>query len=179
MKLKRESVAIVSLTIALLLGAFGIQSMMVMALPTRTVGVQVGNWAEYNVFVDGNATYLNKINIPVSDRFTVATISGTNITCQGFETFKNLTQRAITGSIDVESGSGNMSGFIIAANLNPGDTVYNGSWGGFTGSIINETTTRNYLGSNVEVCHMNRTSKTISPGRGSWGQMNAGTCGSP
>lgn len=175
MKLKRKSVVLVSLSIALLCAAFGIQSALgiysarVYSLTTRTVGVQVGSWGEYSLVASGNLTSLtsfNATNIPVNETITVATISGTNVTCQTLENFKNNTQKIGTGSVDVESGSGNLTVFLIAANLNKGDMVYNGSlmllgMVSITGAIVNETTTRNYLGPNVEVCHTNLTQQGI------------------
>lgn len=56
MRLKRRSLDVVSLLFFLLGGAFVIQSGRVMAAATRTVGVHVGDWAEYSISADGNAT---------------------------------------------------------------------------------------------------------------------------
>jgi hypothetical protein len=170
-KLKGKSVVLVSLSVVLLCAAFGIQSTWGTYLSTsRTVGVYVGSWGEYSFVASGNLTSLtnfNATNIPVNETITVATISGTNVTCQTLENFKNNTQKAGTGSVDVESGSGNLTGFLIAANLNKSDLVYNGPWMilgmvSIAGAIVNETTTRNYLGSNVIVCHTNLTQQDIS-----------------
>jgi hypothetical protein len=163
MKLKRKSAIIVSLSVALLCVAFGVRSTLGIYLPsTRTVGVEVGNWAAYSVLAEGNMTGLNATNTPQSYTITVTGISGTNVTCQTVEKFTNGTQKTGTGSVDVNNGSGNMTGFLIAANLNQNDSVYNGSGEFFPGAIINYTTTRNYLGSNVEVCQSNMTEQTTS-----------------
>jgi uncharacterized membrane protein len=162
MKLKRKSVTVVLLSVALLCVALGVRSTLGIYLPsTRTVGVQVGNWATYSVLAEGNMTGFNATT-PESYTFTITGISGANVTCQTFEKFTNGTQETGTGSVDVNSGSGNMTGFLIAANLNQNDSVYNGSGGFFPGAIINYTTTRNYLGSNVEVCQSNTTERTTT-----------------
>lgn len=158
MGLKRKTVTLASLTIALLCVALGIQAVRVMA-QTRTVGVQVGSWAHYSFLVEGNVTGVP--NEPVNATLTVTGISGTNVTCQTVENFKNGTQKAGTGSVDVNSGSGNTSGNIIAANLNAGELVYNGPWSAdgitATGATINGTATRSYLGESMEVCYLNLT----------------------
>lgn len=99
---------------------------------------------------------VNKANVPVDLKLTVAGISGTNVTCQIWGQFANGTQETGTGSVDVETGSGNLTTYIVAANLNASDPIYTGSWN-YTGAIVNETLTRNYLGSDVEVNHMNLT----------------------
>jgi hypothetical protein len=166
MKLKRRSVTLVSLSIALLCAAFGIQATRVMALQTWTVGVHIGDWAEYSFVAEGNLTGFSSTNIPESGNVTVTGISGTNITCQSWYSLTNGTQETDTGSVDVESGSGNMTGGVIAADLNEGDLVYNGSWSSsssswsFTGATINETVTRNYLGSSVTTNHLNVTEQS-------------------
>jgi hypothetical protein len=166
MKLKRKSVTVVLLSVALLCVAFGVRSTLGIYLPsTRTVGVQVGNWAAYSALAEGNMTGFNATNVPVSLKITVSAISGTNVTCQTVENFENGTQKPGTGSIDVNSGGDNLTAWIIAANLNQNDSVYNGLGGFFLrGAILNYTTTRNYLGSNVEVCQSNTTGQTTSVG---------------
>lgn len=164
MKLKRKSVILISLAFAMLSATLGIQSMRVMASTTRTVGVNINDWANYSAFADGNATILNTTDIPVSFKITIVGINGTNVTCQESATYLNGTQMTSPGYIDVDSGNGNMSGFIIAANLNQGDLVYNGSWS-FSGAIINETIpARSYLGSDWEINHMNLTNQVGIPG---------------
>jgi hypothetical protein len=161
-RLKRKSVTLASLSIALLCAALGIQAVRVMAQQLRTVGVYVGDWAEYSVVYEGNYTGLNMAKMPVSIKLTVVGISGTNITCKTWGAFKNGSQETGAGSVDVESGIGNLTLFIIAADLNKGDSIYNGSvYSGFT---INETITRNYLGSNVEVNHLNVTQHDTTSG---------------
>ena len=162
MKLQRKNVMLVLLTVVMLCVVLGIQSIRGITLSTRAVGVQVGQWAEYDLFADGNATGFDPTNIPAHAKMTVTGISSTNVTLQSLEDFTNGTQITSAGIIDVESGQGNETGTIIAANLNAGDPVYNGSWS-YMGAIINETITRNYLGSNMETNHMNLTQQYTIP----------------
>jgi parallel beta-helix repeat protein len=134
---------------------------------TRTVGVQVGSWWEVSAVAEGNMTGFNAANQPDYAKFDVTGISGTNVTLQTLWRYANGTQMSLTGSVDVENGSGDLAGLIIAAGLNKGDQIYNGTWyltGGQdeSGATINDTLTRNYLGSNVEVCHWNWTRASTS-----------------
>jgi hypothetical protein len=156
--LKRKSVTLVLLTVAILLVAFGVQSTKVMA---TTVGVNVGEGAEYSVSVNGYEPSLNLSNQLFDLKFTVVRIIDTNITCKDSETFLNGTQETNMETVDVETGSGNFSGIIIPANLNEGDLIYTGPWStgdlDCTNATINETVTRNYLGSNVQVNHLSLT----------------------
>jgi hypothetical protein len=152
-RLKKESVIFVSLIFALLCAFLVIQATRVVASPARTVGVHVGDWEETTNSAQGNLTGFNATNVPVHGKLTVVGISGTNVTCQILSTYKNGTQKTTTGHIDVGTGLGNATGILIAANLNAGDLVYTGQWT-FAGTTINETITRNYLGSNVEVNHL-------------------------
>lgn len=155
MKMKKKNAMFALLIAVMLCIGLGFQSISAVAL-TRTVGVHVGDSAEYSVFAQGNATLFNATNMPTIASFTVTGINGTNVTCGISWTFANSTQKTGIGHIDVETGEGNFSLFIIAADLNAGDLVYNGT-GPFTTFRINETTSRSYLGSNAEVNHMNLT----------------------
>jgi hypothetical protein len=160
MKLERKSVTLVLALVVLLCAALGIQSMKVMA-DARTAGVQVGDWANYSASASGNWTEFVPADVPVSESVTVTDVTGTNVTLEMVSTFSNTSQTTDTGIVDVETGSGNASGSIIAANLNAGDLVYTGTWE-YTDATINETITHNYLGSNVEVNHLNITTEIIS-----------------
>jgi ABC-type transport system substrate-binding protein len=85
---------------------------------TRTVGVQVGSWWEVSVVAEGNMTGFNATNQPDYAKFNVTGISGTNVTLQTLWRYANGTQITLTGSVDVENGSGDFAGLIIAADLN-------------------------------------------------------------
>jgi hypothetical protein len=136
---------------------------------TRTVGVGVGNKFRYSVtiswtsddpsatppsaLVDNNDTQWIEVN--------VTAISGTNITGQTTQQYKNGTEIIKDIWIDVNTGpSGNTMPYVISANLAPGDSAYtsypfNTSW------IINETVPRTYLGGVRDTNHLN---VTISSG---------------
>jgi hypothetical protein len=127
------------------------------------VGVNVGDSAQYSGSIRGNFTGMANYDATVT--LTVKAISGptgTNITLK--EDIYNITSGATShsvGSVDVDTGEGNMTGTIILANLNAPDLVYTGPWSmagiNWTGATINETIPRQYLGSTVQVNHLNIT----------------------
>jgi hypothetical protein len=67
--------------------------------------------------------------------------------------FENGSDTVEPGWIDVETGNGTYQGWLIAANLNAGDRVYTDNETMFGEMTINETITREYLGSMLEVNH--------------------------
>ena len=67
--------------------------------------------------------------------------------------FKNGTQQSDTGTTDVSTGQGNLTMFLIAANLNPNDQIYQGN----NNEKINETITRTYPSGDRQVNHENIT----------------------
>jgi len=130
-----------------------------LASPERTVGVQEGDWADYVVTYEGNSTEMmggDLVNV-TGMRVTVVSVSGTNVTLESTTDYENGSDTVDTGWIDVETGEqgGNFTfaGVLIAANLNQGDPVYTVSQSFFGEGTINETVTRGYLGSMVEVNH--------------------------
>jgi hypothetical protein len=145
-----------SLSILLLLAS----SLCSPAHAQRTVGVQVGDWAEYTVtgVFEGNITdsFENATDIfenVTSMRLTIVNIVETNVTIETSLYFVNGSSTAEPGWVDVDTGNGTYSGWLIAANLNAGDRVYTDNETMFSELTINETTTREYLGSMVEVNH--------------------------
>jgi hypothetical protein len=128
---------------------------------TRTVGIGVGNKFRYSPTVtwssnDTSATPSSDIvdaNNTLWGEVTVTGISGTNITTQITDYYKNGTETTPMGGWkDVNTGAGNMTIFVISANLTAGDSVYtSSSW------IINETVPRTYSGVERETNHLNMT----------------------
>jgi hypothetical protein len=128
---------------------------------TRTVGVSVGNKFRYSPTVswssnDTSATPppdLVDANNTQWGEVTVTGISGTNITTQITNHYKNGTEATpVSGWKDVNTGAGNMSIFVISANLTTGDSVFtSSSW------IINETVPRTYSGVKRDTNHLNMT----------------------
>ena len=128
-------------------------------LPPRTVGVNVGDWAQYSVTHEGNSTAIDmgdEVNWTAAT-FTVIDISGTNVTMEGHAYYVNGSDFTETGWIDVDTGQsgGNAAGVgtLISANLVQGDLVYTTAVAPFYGGTINETVTRSYMGSPVDVNH--------------------------
>jgi len=117
-----------------------------------TVGVKVGDWAEYSIVwpVNATTTYTGTMKIEVTN------VESTTI-------YYNLSYNPplppeypttfSSGSIDVSTGvsTGFSLGFFIAANLNAGDQFAPAQ----TALTINETVSREYSGQNVEVNHLN------------------------
>ena len=135
-------------------------SLCIPAHAQRTVGVQVGDWAEYSVTgaFEGNVTdsLENATDIfenVTSMRLTIVDIVDTNVTMETSLFFANGSSTAEPGWIDVDTGNGTYPGWLIAANLNAGDRVYTDDETMFSELTINETITREYLGSMVEVNH--------------------------
>ncbi len=125
----------------------------------RTVGVQVGYWAEYRVIYLGNSTDMmgeDLVNV-TSFLVTVIDVVDTNVTVEGHSYYTNGSDTVETGWIDVDTGEtgGTFAGagILIAANLYEDDRVYTGNTSLFGEGTINETITRPYLGDMVEVNH--------------------------
>ncbi len=119
----------------------------------RAVGVQVGDWAEYTVTgaFQGNVT--DPFENVTSMKVTVVNIVDTNVTVDAHFYFENGSDAVEPGWIDVDTGNGTYQGWLIAANLNEGDRIYTNNQTMFGEMTINETITREYLGSTVEVNH--------------------------
>jgi len=130
----------------------------------RTPGVSVGNTATY-----GNASFDWFSNDPSATppadwtdlngtawfRGTVQGISGTNVSISALLHHNNGTESTDQGWMDVDTGEGNMTLFLISANLNAGDPIYtSGDYSGFT---INETIPVTYPGGQRQTNHVNVT----------------------
>lgn len=140
----------------------------VMASPTRTVGVNVGDvftYADINVTWssnDPNATKdpygmgLEMYNQTEWVSVEITGVSGRNVTVQSIQHFKNGTEDISGGWIDVDTGDGvNATIMVIGANLNVGDPIYTA--GDYSTWFINETIMRVYPDSTRDTCHINMT----------------------
>ena len=140
----------------------------VTASPTRTVGVNTGYWikfADIDVTWSSNDPNASKVwygmdlemyNQTEWVRAEITQVSGTNVTIQSVEHFKNGTDEVSGGWVDVETGEGvNATSMVIGANLNEGDPIYTA--GDYSNWFINETITRVYPGSTRETNHINIT----------------------
>jgi len=136
----------------------------------RVVGVNVGDFNTYRFYTSFNssdpsaepgrsicemAKWLFELD---SHQVIVQNISRTNITCQVIVKFKNGTQIAAIGWIDVADGGSNLAQqgllpcLFTSANLTAGDRMYSS-----TTDCFNETIPRAYLGVVREVNHNNVT----------------------
>jgi hypothetical protein len=119
----------------------------------RTVGVQVGDWGDYTV----TGAFQGDVDDPFENvatmRVTVVDIVDTNVTVEAHLYFENGSDTFQYGWVDIETGDGTHQGWLIAANLYAGDRVYTSNQTMFGELAINETVTREYLGSMVEVNH--------------------------
>lgn len=142
----------------------------VIANPDRTVGVSVGDWFKYEDITvtwssnDPNASKvwygmdLEMYNQTEWVKVEITGVSGTNVTIQGIQHFKDGTEEISDGWVDIDTGDGvNATSMIVGANLNEGDPIYTA--GEYSNWFINETITREYPGpdSSRETNHINMT----------------------
>jgi hypothetical protein len=88
----------------------------------------------------------------------ITQVFGTTVTAQTTIQFKNGTQQSNTQTADVVAGEGELSMFLIAANLGPNDKIYTNA-----DAVINSTETRTYTSGTREVnCQTINMSFTVS-----------------
>jgi hypothetical protein len=132
---------------------------------TRVPGVAVGNTFNYTYTLDINTngspggfpdlfqSLIDQAESMDSAQITITKVSGTTVTTQMVIHFKNGTQQSNTDITDVSTGQGNLTMFLIAANLNPNDSIYQGN----NNEKINETITRTYPSGARQLNHENIT----------------------
>lgn len=138
--------------VALLLSLFLLSASLVPLSQAESVGVNVGDWFEYEgALVKWEADegvpfppnsmfdFLKTWNESDWQRRTVTAVTGTTITYEVLTHYKNGTEETKTMDEDVTSG---FTVYSIGANLGPGDQVRPASFG--PAMIINETITREY-----------------------------------
>jgi len=129
----------------------------VTANPDRTVGVSTGDWFKYEditVTWSSNDPDASKVwygmdlemyNQTEWVKIEITGVSGTNVTMQGIQHFKNGTEEISDGWVDIDTGDSiNASTTVIGANLNEGDPIYTA--GDYYNWFINETIIRDYPG---------------------------------
>jgi hypothetical protein len=155
--MKIVGIFIVVITLSAILGSALAQ--------TRVPGVVVGNSFKYTYTLDMNVSgsqstfpdffqaLIDQAKSIDSVQITITKVSGTAVTAQMLMQFKNGTQQSNTGTTDVSTGQGNLTMFLIAANLNPNDQIYEGN----DNERINETITQTYPSDTRQVNHENIT----------------------
>jgi len=158
-----KKIVLLTLVLTLLLSAMVVTS----SAQTRTVGVNVGDWIKFgdiNVTWssnDPNATKiwygmdLERYNETEWGKGQIMQVSGTNVTIQYTERFKDSTEETSSVWIDIDTGDGNATLMIISANLNENDALYTS--GDYSTYLINETITRVYPDTTRETNHINMT----------------------
>jgi hypothetical protein len=152
-----------------------IGAQLIVSVAAQEPGVNVGDWALYDVKLSGNTTMLFDACINVTwIKITVQEISVTNITFESLTHYSNGTKETkIYYVVNVGTGQGNGTSYFIAKDLYEGELIYTSPlpWVGpygisFEGATINKTFSSMYLNASVEVNHLNITKITIYPGVG-------------
>jgi hypothetical protein len=131
---------------------------------SRTVGVSVGNSFKQSVAFSWSSTDPNAImpsyyagwNETEWMSVLIIDVSGTNVSAQTTIHFKNGSDLVQVGVTDIDTGNGNWTTWIIAANLNLNDTIYTSSMSTY---LINETIPRDYPGGSRSTNHLNITTE--------------------
>lgn len=147
-------------------------------VPPRTVGVSVGNSFNYTVAFSWNSTeqnailpyYYASLNDTEWIRTSVINVSGTTVILNMTMHFKNGTDSTQAGITDVTTGSGNLTSWIVGANLNPNDTLYAPSQ--YYSPVINETIAIVYPSGSRNSNHLNVTTETNTTGIYEYSSMN-------
>jgi hypothetical protein len=138
------------------------------------VGVSVGQLTEYTygmsaAYRDKNGTLLDLLPYSVTniENITVLDISGTNITIESQKLYlADQTNQSMEGWIDLSTGEGPASGYLILPNINAGDLIYP-DWEGGEQQVlyvytINETILTKDGDETVEVNHATVTSEIFN-----------------
>jgi hypothetical protein len=112
---------------------------------SEVVGVSEGDWFSYGFSLDW---YSDDANMTLDEdeifdylmegelvRFEVFGVSGSNVTGQFEINYENGTQKVIEGWVDVATGDGEFSNWVISSGLNANDYTYPSEFG----EMINET----------------------------------------
>ena len=101
------------------------------ALAEGTVGVSVGQSAEYTYAFSGTERFSNgslNMSVPFDvgyiEKITIQEISGTNVTIEVVRTQLDGTKETANWWVDVSTGDGTASGVAISANRNSGEMAY-------------------------------------------------------
>jgi len=129
------------------------------------LGRQLNTYAisiTYRSRINGSLLASVPYQVGYIEAITIQEISGTNITVQSVKTYvNNQTNETNLGWVDLSTGDGSASGYIILADCNEGDLIYP-NWEGGTQDLlyvymINDTTLMKYGDTSMEVNHANLT----------------------
>lgn len=137
---------------------------------TEEVSVSVGQSTEYTYSVSSayrselNGSLLSSVPYTVgyTENITIQEISGTNITLQNVRTYlADQTNETNLGWVDLSTGDGPASGYVILPDLNAGDLIYP-NWEGEDQQLlyvyrINDTVLMRDEDTTIEVNHANVT----------------------
>jgi hypothetical protein len=165
--MKKKIVLVALASMFLLSAVIGSQLMVTAAALTRVPGVSPDQWYWYSFTYSGNATMPPANETMEWANATILTVSGTNVTFKMRLHYADGHENASISILNVDTGQGNGTGILIAANLNAGDLIYTSPpTSGLisTGATINETISRTYSIGTLEVNHLNITKTYTYPG---------------
>lgn len=174
----KKKMALLDLLSVVLLSA----TVVIASAQPRIVGVTSGDWFMYGditsdwISDDPNATtpfgfeFWQVFEEIEWVRLSVEQVSGTNITFHNTVHFTNDTEETSGGSVDVDTGEGNLTLHAISANLGADDSVYTS--GEHSTWKINETVMRTYPDGVRETNHLNMTYEFSFPPYSFYMSMN-------
>jgi len=125
-----------------------------------TVGVKKDDWAKYGDFsASWNSTIPGQTEPPEIEemnnvdwmKITVQSVSNTFVTVETVTHYENGTEETETMSGDIAIGSGNLTIFILPADLGEGDTIPISGLPSGIPPTINGTVTKTYAGAQRDV----------------------------
>jgi len=139
----RREFALVGMIVLLVVSAFSVGLTLVRA-QTASVGVQVGNYFEYDVSLSGSQAQIVGLRAygVTNATATVTDVTGSNVTYSLEGQYQNGTDKKTTVSVDVSTGEAEnkanaaINWNLVAANLSVDEPTYPNS-----GSWANETVT--------------------------------------
>ncbi|KON33173.1 hypothetical protein AC477_01835 [miscellaneous Crenarchaeota group-1 archaeon SG8-32-1] len=114
----------------------------------RTVGVSEGEWFKYGIELDWNYELEESPEDFIFTDFlegdiitlTIQDVSGTNVTGQFTIHYENGSERILNGSVDLTTGEGDLRNWLISANLNANNPLYETE----IDETINQTVSQSY-----------------------------------
>lgn len=124
----------------------------------RTAGVSEGDWFKYGFsFQWDSELNMTSEDFPFADfldgewvTLTIQDVSGTNVTVQFTIHFENGTENLQNGSVDLITGEGDLRNWLISADLNANDSLYESE----INERINETIIQTYHWGSRETNHL-------------------------
>ena len=115
----------------------------------RTVGVSEGDWFKYGFSFEWDSGLNMTFDDFVFTKFleaewvmlSIQSVSDTNVTGQLRIQLENGTETLMSSSVDVANGEGNLTNWLIPADLSANDSLYQST---FDDALINETVIRDY-----------------------------------